>query len=249
MTAWRALATEQIFLIRTGARPEDVRAFATVGANVNAIAIARATAIVYAIAIEPEAAQSYLESALAILASTGFLQRIAQLRLMRGWALASQTDDGGALTELSEGLAGYRATGARAWQTNFLALLAIGYLRAGRYPEGLSTIAEARDLVTLQDEYWWEPELHRLEGDLLLASGGSPALVEECYRDALGSAHQHEAKSWELRAAASLARLWHDQGRRGEARDLLAPVYVWFTEGFDTPDLKQTKSLLAALDA
>jgi class 3 adenylate cyclase len=198
---------------------------------------------------EPEAAQSYLDSALAICREHGFRQRIAQVRLMRGWALASHTDDRGALIELSEGLAGYRATGACAWQTNFLALMAIGYLRAGRYPEGLSTIAEARDLVTLQDEYWWEPELHRLEGDLLLASGGSPALVEECYLHALGSAHQHEAKSWELRAAASLARLWHDQGRRGEARDLLAPVYVWFTEGFDTPDLKQTKSLLAALDA
>jgi tetratricopeptide (TPR) repeat protein len=198
---------------------------------------------------EPEAAQSHLDSALAISREHGFLQRIAQLRLMRGWALASQTDDRGALTELSEGLAGYRATGARAWQTNFLALLAIGYLRAGRYPEGLSTIAEARDLMILQDEYWWEPELHRLEGDLLLASGGSPALVEECYQHALGSAHRHEAKSWELRAAVSVARLWHDQGRRAEARDLLAPVYGWFTEGFDTPDLEQAKSLLAALDA
>jgi predicted ATPase len=199
---------------------------------------------------EPEAAQSYLESALAISLEHGFRQRIAQVRLLRGWALASQTDDRGALTELLEGLAGYRVTGARAWQTNFLALLAIGYLRAGRYAEGLSTIAEARELVTQQDEYWWQPELHRLEGDLLLASDGpSQGLVEACYQHALESAARQEAKSWELRAAVSLARLWHDQGRRAEARDLLAPVYGWFTEGFDTPDLKDAKNSLAALDA
>jgi predicted ATPase len=123
---------------------------------------------------------------------------------------------------------------------------ALGYLRAGRYAEGLSAIAEARDLVTLQDEYWWEPELHRLEGDLVLASGGSSrGLVKKCYQRALGSAHRHEAKSWELRAAVSLTHLWHDQGRGADARDLLAPVYGWFTDGFDTPDLKDAKSLLA----
>jgi class 3 adenylate cyclase/predicted ATPase len=196
---------------------------------------------------EPEAAHNHLDSALAIAREHGFRQRIAQVRLMRGWALASQTDDRGALTELSEGLAGYRATGARAWQTNFLALLAIGYLRAGRYEEGLSTIAEARRLATLQDEYWWEPELYRLEGDLLLASVGIPQdRVERCYQSALGLARRQEAKSWELRAAMSLARLLRDRGHRDEAREVLAPIYGWFTEGFDTPDLKEAKALLDA---
>ena len=132
----------------------------------------------------------------------------------------------------------------------FSCTTAIGYLRAGRYAEGLSTIAEAQSLTTLQDEYWWEPELHRLEGDLLLASDGpSQELVEACYQHALESAARQEAKSWELRAAVSLGRLWHDQGRHSEARDLLAPIYGWFTEGHDTPDLKNAKSLLAALDA
>jgi predicted ATPase len=196
---------------------------------------------------EPDAALSYLDSALEIAREHGFRQRIAQLRLMRGWALSSQTDDRGALTELSEGLAGYRATGARAWQTNFLALLAIGYLRAGRYAEGLSTIAEARNLATLQDEYWWESELYRLEGDLLLASVGvRQDRVERCYQSALGSARRQEAKSWELRAAVSLARLLRDQGGRDEAREVLAPVYGWFTEGFDTLDLKEATALLDA---
>jgi tetratricopeptide (TPR) repeat protein len=193
---------------------------------------------------EPEAAHSYLDSALAISREHGFRQRIAQVRLMRGWALASQTDNGGALTELSEGLAGYRATGARAWQTNFLAVLAIGYLRAGRYTEGLSTITEARSLATLQDEYWWETELHRLEGDLLLASAGpSQDRVERCYQNAMGSARRQEAKSWEVRAAVSLARLLRHQGRGDEAREILAPVYGWFTEGFDTTDLNEAKAL------
>jgi class 3 adenylate cyclase/tetratricopeptide (TPR) repeat protein len=197
---------------------------------------------------EPEAAESYLDSALAISREHGFRQRIAMVRLMRGWALASQTEGQGALTELSEGLAGYRSTGARAWQTNFLALLAIGYLRAGRYAEGLSTIAEAQSLTTLQDEYWWRPELHRLEGDLLLASAGLPGdRVEGCYQNAMESARQQKAKSWELRAIVSLARLLRDQGRRAEARDHLAPIYDWFTEGFGTLDLKEAKALLDEL--
>jgi predicted ATPase len=197
---------------------------------------------------EPDAALSYIDLALAISREHGLSQRVAQLRLMRGWMLLSRTDDRSALTELSEGLAEYRATGARAWQTNFLALLAIGYLRAGKYAEGLSTIAEAHSLARVQDEYWWEPELHRLEGDLLLASAClAQDRVEQCYQNALESARRREAKSWELRAAISMARLWRDQLKRQQAGDLLAPIYGWFTEGFDTLDLKQAKALLDEL--
>jgi tetratricopeptide (TPR) repeat protein len=197
---------------------------------------------------EPDAALSYIDSALAISREHGFSMRIALVRLMRGWVLLSRTDDRSALTELSEGLAEFRATGARAWQTNFLALLAIGYLRAGKYAEGLSAIAEAHSLARVHDEYWWGPELHRLEGDLLLAS---PCLaqdrVEQCYQNALESARRQEAKSWELRAATSMARLWREQGRSDEARELLAPVYGWFTEGFDTSDLKEAQAMLGRL--
>jgi predicted ATPase len=199
---------------------------------------------------EPDAALSYIDSAVAISREHGLSQRIAQLRLMRGWMLLSRTDDQSALTELSEGLAEYRATGARAWQTNFLALLAIGYLRDGEYAEGLSTIAEAQGFARVQDEYWWEPELHRLEGDLLLASAGlAQDRVEQCYQNALESARRQQAKSWELRAAMSMARLWREQGKRDEARELLAPVYGWFTEGFDTLDLKEAKALLDELES
>jgi predicted ATPase len=93
---------------------------------------------------------------------------------------------------------------------------------------------------------WLEAELNRHKGQLLLRQGQTEA-AEELYRKALGIAQEQEAKLWELRTAASLARLRRDQGRRAEARDLLAPVYGWFTEGFDTPDLKDAKALLAEL--
>jgi predicted ATPase len=94
----------------------------------------------------------------------------------------------------------------------------------------------------------WEPEVHRLIGDLLLRRNpGAPDRAEASYRRAIERARSQEAKSWELRAAASLARLWRDQGKPAEARDLLAPIYGWFTEGFDTADLKDARALLEEL--
>jgi predicted ATPase len=97
-------------------------------------------------------------------------------------------------------------------------------------------------------ERWWEADLHRLKGELLLAqSAANHAEAEGCFRWALKVGHQQGAKAFELRAATSLARFWHDQGKRTEAHDLLAPVYGWFTEGFDTADLKDAKALLDAL--
>jgi len=101
-------------------------------------------------------------------------------------------------------------------------------------------------VAKVQDEYWWYAELHRLEGDLLLAAA-EPDGAGQCYLNALATASKQQARSWELRAATSLARLWGQQGRRVEARDLLAPVYGWFTEGFETADLKEAKMLLNEL--
>jgi predicted ATPase len=171
--------------------------------------------------------------------------RIAMLRLLRGWELSLQGDDRGALIELSQGFAEYRATGAQASNTQYLALLAQGYRRSGRITEGLSTIAEAR---ALEGENWWAAELHRIEGDLLLASATSQEdEAEQSYRYAIETARQQQAKSWELRACRSLARLLCRQARIVEVRDLLQPVYGWFTEGFDTPDLKDAKALLDEL--
>jgi predicted ATPase len=103
--------------------------------------------------------------------------------------------------------------------------------------------------VEQYDERWWEAEIHRLRGVLLLRQTGTPqAEAEACFQRALDVARRQEAKSLELRAAMSLARLWQQQGKRAEAHELLAPIYSWFTEGFDTADLQEAKALLAALE-
>jgi predicted ATPase len=119
----------------------------------------------------------------------------------------------------------------------------------GQTAEGLDAIAEALALVASTNERFYEAEIYRVKGELLLKHGGSNtgAEAERCFRQALDIARVQSAKSWELRSATSLARLWRDQGRRAQARDLLAPVYGWFTEGFDTADLKDAKALLDEL--
>src|ERR1700730_6375234 len=117
---------------------------------------------------------------------------------------------------------------------------------AGQIEESVILSEEAFQIVERTGERWLEAELHRHKGQLLLKQG-HPAAAEELYRKALSIAEEQEAKLWELRAAVSLARLRHDQGRSAEARDLLAPVYGWFTEGFDTPDLKEAMALLKSL--
>jgi predicted ATPase len=114
--------------------------------------------------------------------------------------------------------------------------------------EGLELVTEALTLAQRDDVHWWEAELHRVNGEILLARAPDASdEVEDCFRQALDIARNQEAKSLELRAATSLARLWQTQDRPGEARDLLAPIYGWFTEGFDTADLKDAKALLGGL--
>ena len=116
----------------------------------------------------------------------------------------------------------------------------------GRHDEGLAALRQATALVEETGERYVEAEIHRLEGNLLLATDGAAA-AEACYMTALEVARAQEARSLELRAATSLARLWAERGRSAEARDLLAPVYGWFTEGFDTRDLREAKALLDTL--
>jgi predicted ATPase len=124
--------------------------------------------------------------------------------------------------------------------------LAQALAACGHYGEGLAALREAAALVEDTGERYVEAEIRRLKGNLLLAENGSPE-AEACYVRALEVARAQEARSLELRAACDLARLWAEQGRRSEARDLLAPVYGWFTEGFDTADLKEAKALLDTL--
>jgi predicted ATPase len=140
----------------------------------------------------------------------------------------------------------YRATGAGLWIPYHTALLAEACEVAGQIDEALSLMDEALQIVERTGERWFAAELNRHKGQLLLRQGHSEA-AEELYRKALSIAQEQEAKLWELRAAVSLARLRRDQGRHTEARDLLAPVYRWFTEGFDTADLREAKTLLDEL--
>ena len=127
-----------------------------------------------------------------------------------------------------------------------IALLAEACEIAGQIEEAVTLLDDALQIVEKTGERWLAAELNRHKGQLLLRQG-HPEAAEELYRKALSIAEEQEAKLWELRAAASLARLRRDQGRQAEARDLLAPVYGWFTEGFDTADLKEAKALLDEL--
>jgi predicted ATPase len=147
---------------------------------------------------------------------------------------------------LRSGLSAYRATGAEAILPYYIALLARACEISRRIDEGLTLLDEALQIVERIEERWFAAELYRHKGQLLQRQGHTEA-AEELYCRALSIAQEQEAKLWELRAAASLARLRRDQGRHAEARDLLAPVYGWFTEGFDTPDLKEAKALLDEL--
>ena len=129
-----------------------------------------------------------------------------------------------------------------------MALLSEVYWKTGQTAEELSLVAEALSQVNQTSERWWESELYRLQGELLIQqSGDTPVEVEDCFRQALDVSRSQQAKSLELRAATSLARLWQQQDKRQEAYDLLFPVFSWFTEGFDTADLIDAKTLLDEL--
>jgi TOMM system kinase/cyclase fusion protein len=178
----------------------------------------------------------------------GFLFHLAVGAIRRAQALAL-------LGQLDEGIAGIlatldasRATGLHWGASHWLAELARALGRAGRVEEGLSAAAEARAFVTRTQERFVEAEVHRIQGDLFLTlPTPDPPRAEAAFREALEVARRQSARSWELRAATSLAHLLRGQGRRDEARALLQPVYDWFTEGFDTADLKDAKALLGEL--
>ena len=151
-----------------------------------------------------------------------------------------------AIGEMEQGLATKRATGAEIKVPYYIGLLAEACRRTNRTTEGLNQLSEAFDLVERTDERWYEGELHRLKGEMLIATADRRG-AEPCFSRALATAQKQGAKFFELRAANSLARLWRDKGKSQQARELLTPVYGWFTEGFDTRDLKEAKVLLDAL--
>jgi predicted ATPase len=171
----------------------------------------------------------------------------AQGTVYHGWVKVKQDDLTEGMSLLRAGLADYQARGADLWMSHFLALLAEACEIAGEIEEGLTLLDDALGIAERTGARWFAAELNRQKGRLLVRQGHGE-FAEELYRKALGIAREQEAKLWELRAAASLARLWCDQGRHAAARDLLAPVYGWFTEGFATPDLKAAKALLDELE-
>jgi predicted ATPase len=166
--------------------------------------------------------------------------------IMRGWGLGTVGQSSEGIPLFLQGLTTLRATGCNLVLPFYLTMFAEVYGKAAQPQEGLDRLAEAVNLVETTQERWAEAEMHRVRGTLSL-SMHEHAAAEDSYRRALAVAQQQSAKFWELRAGTNLARLWRDQGKRTEARDLLAPIYGWFTEGFDTPVLKDAKTLLDEL--
>jgi predicted ATPase len=166
--------------------------------------------------------------------------------ILHGWCLGTSGQAAEGIQRLVKWITICRAAGVKLVLPFCLMTLAEVCGQAGQPEEGLKRLAEAAELFETTKERWAEAEIHRMRGTLLLSMHDAAA-AEDSYRRSLAVARQQQAKLWELRAAMSMARLWRDQGKRGEARELLTPVYGWFTEGFDTWDLKQAKALLDEL--
>jgi class 3 adenylate cyclase/predicted ATPase len=197
---------------------------------------------------EPATAQKYANALVDLATEHGLSFRAAGGIRHAAWfrLVAGRTDE--ALGQIDQGLAIAQTIGSKLWHSDFLTLLAEACLSAGRHDQALVAINMALDFVRDSGERWWEAEIHRLRGELLLARRvGGLGEAEDSFRRALRVARTQSARSLELRAATSFARLWADRGKRAKARDLLAPVYGWFTEGFDTADLKDAKALLDEL--
>jgi predicted ATPase len=194
-------------------------------------------------------AQAYAEAAISLTTDQGFPHWRAYSAILRAWALAQQAGQAQeGVEQIKQGLRAYRATGAELWRPYLLALLAEAHGTIGEPEAGLMALAEALTLADTTGERWYESEIYRLKGELLLQQHtDNQAESEHCFQQAISIARSQQAKSWELRASTSLARLWQQQGKRQEAINLLAPVYHWFSEGFDTADLQEAKALLDAL--
>ena len=168
--------------------------------------------------------------------------------IARGWVFALTGKASDALEQLTAGLGAFRSTGSTLWIPLHLSCLAVAHRDLDRFDEAWRCMNEAMAAIETTGERWYEAEVLRVGGEIAMTSPERDTAKAEMFFDrALEVARQQQARSWELRAATSLARLWRDQDKRAEARDLLAPIYGWFTEGFDTLDLKEAKALLDEL--
>ena len=198
---------------------------------------------------ETPATWEQAEAVIALSTAHALPQLLAQGKFAQGWALAAQGQREEGVTLMRQGLTDVQATGIRAIVPSLLTILAEACGTLGQVGVGLSMVVEALELVEQTGVHWYEAETYRIKGTVLLRQAVPDASqAEACFQQALALARRQEAKSWELRAATSLAHLWQSQGKRQESYDLLAPVYEWFTEGFDTTDLIEAKQLLDELN-
>jgi len=213
-------------------------------------------AILHQLRREERLAQEHAEAAIAVAREHGMVMYQAVATTTRGWALIEQGVDEEAVEEMRQGLAAHQATGANLMCPHFLALLAEALAKTRQAEEGLHVLEEALEIAIRTGERSYLAELYRLKGECLLTqskgrSAAQPATsladAEDCFNQSIRIAQLQKAKSLELRAVRSAARLYQHQRKRKKARDILAPVYESFTEGFDTLDLREAKTLLAEL--
>jgi predicted ATPase len=201
----------------------------------------------------------------AVCKEQGFTMFLAWGTILQGWALSEQGHPAEGIAQMRQSLTDWQATGARFAQPYFLALLANAYGKAHQPEAGLVAVAEAFTVMNDNAEHLYEAELYRLKGELTLQQfqvssskfqvpPNTPHLTpstqteaEACFLKAIAVARRQQAKSLELRATVSLARLWQTQGKKADARRMLAEIYGWFTEGFDTKDLQEAKALIEVL--
>jgi predicted ATPase len=211
----------------------------------------------YQLCRDGQRAKERAEAAIALATEQGLPFWLAAGESCRGWLLAEQGQAEEGIMRIRQGLAAYRATGAEVhWCIQSPVALAEVCVKVGRTEEGLSVLAEAMNFMNSHEERWLEAELYRLKGELTLQqwkvespkSKVKKQEAEECFLKAIAIAKKQQAKSLELRAVMSLARLWQQQGKKEKAHDMLSAIYGWFTEGFDTKDLQEAKALLEELN-
>jgi predicted ATPase len=196
---------------------------------------------------EAQDVEAQAQRAMQLSTEYGFYQWQVTATILQGWFRATHDQEESGLAQMQQGLTDYKKTGNALYRVWYLTLLAEAYRQHQQSSAGLDTVAEAMALRALS-RHFFEPELYRLKGELLVMQSWEHQVeAVACFEHALNLARQQQAKSWELRAATSFARPWQSQGKHQEAYDLLAPLYEWFTEGFDTADLKDAKGLLAEL--
>ena len=195
-------------------------------------------------------ANAQLDELLALADEKGAVLWKAGGMILQGCVLALTGKAAEAVQMITSGITAWRSTGATLCLPLYLSNLARAYAEIGQFDDAWRCIGEAMTAIETTKERWYEAEANRMAGEIALMSSEPDAAKAEAYFErALAVARQQQAKSWELRASMSLARLWRDQGKVQQARDLLAPVYGWFTEGFDTRDLKEAKALLDEIHA